>query len=103
MQALVLTGYNRISYEKAEDPVIGDEDVLISVMACGICGSDVHGLDGSTCRRIPPLIMGHEASGVIVATGNKVKGWKPGDHTLLSTSESPASAGGMQTSRKPDM
>ncbi len=37
--------------------------VLIRVRACGICGGDVHGFDGSTGRRIPPLVMGHEAAG----------------------------------------
>jgi D-arabinose 1-dehydrogenase-like Zn-dependent alcohol dehydrogenase len=46
-------------------PKPDDDEVLIRVQACAICGSDVHGMDGSTGRRIPPVVMGHEASGVI--------------------------------------
>jgi D-arabinose 1-dehydrogenase-like Zn-dependent alcohol dehydrogenase len=53
-------------------PEIGDRDVLVRVKACGICGSDVHGYDGSSGRRIPPLVMGHEASGVVERVGGAV-------------------------------
>ncbi len=63
MKALVLEDYNQLVYQDVPVPEIAGHEVLIKVMACGICGSDVHGLDGSTGRRIPPLIMGHEASG----------------------------------------
>ena len=69
MKALVLEEYNKLVYKDVPDPEIKRNEVLVKVMACGICGSDVHGLDGSTGRRIPPMIMGHEASGVIVRTG----------------------------------
>ena len=79
MKALVLKKYMELSYEDAPDPEPGAKDVLIKVKACSICGSDVHGLDGSTGRRIPPLIMGHEASGVIEKVGSSVKGWKKGE------------------------
>jgi L-iditol 2-dehydrogenase len=58
---------------------------LIEVKACGICGSDVHGMDGSTGRRIPPVIMGHEASGVIAATGANVKNWQTGDRVTFDS------------------
>ena len=47
----------------ADRPTIGPTDVLVRVAACGICGSDVHGYDGSSGRRVPPIIMGHEAAG----------------------------------------
>ena len=50
-------------------PAVGDEDVLVRVRACGICGSDIHGYTGITGRRIPPLVMGHEAAGVIERAG----------------------------------
>jgi len=66
MKALVLEKYKELVYKDVPDPVIKSNEVLVRVMACGICGSDVHGLDGSTGRRIPPIIMGHEASGVII-------------------------------------
>lgn len=66
-------------------PSIGPEDVLIRVRACGICGSDVHGIDGSTGRRIPPLVMGHEAAGVISEVGRHVQGWKAGDRVTFDS------------------
>ncbi len=49
------------------------------VAACGICGSDVHGYDGSTGRRIPPIVMGHEAAGIVVSVGAGVANCSPGD------------------------
>jgi L-iditol 2-dehydrogenase len=72
MKALVLKEYNKFVYEDVPKPEISADEVLIQVKACGICGSDVHGMDGSTGRRIPPIIMGHEASGVIVKVGANV-------------------------------
>jgi L-iditol 2-dehydrogenase len=60
-------------------PEVADDEVLIAVQACGICGSDVHGYDGSTGRRIPPLVMGHEAAGSVAAVGRAVKKFRPGD------------------------
>jgi L-iditol 2-dehydrogenase len=66
MKALVLEEYNKLIYKDVPKPAINDDEVLVEVKAVGICGSDVHGMDGSTGRRIPPLIMGHEASGVTI-------------------------------------
>ena len=85
MKALILKEYNRLVYEDAADPVIGRDEVLIRVAACGICGSDVHGMDGSTGRRIPPLIMGHEAAGVIQEVGAEVRDWKSGDRVTFDS------------------
>jgi len=70
------------------EPNIGPNDVLVRVRACGICGSDVHGLDGSTGRRIPPLVMGHEAAGVIEQVGRDVKAWKSGDRVTFDSTVS---------------
>jgi L-iditol 2-dehydrogenase len=89
MKALVLEEYNKLVYKDVPDPEILDNEVLVSVKACGICGSDVHGLDGSTGRRIPPMVMGHEASGVIVKTGADVKGWIPGDRVTFDSTVYP--------------
>jgi len=85
MKALVLKQYNELAYENVPEPPIGPEDVLLEVKACGICGSDVHGLDGSTGRRIPPLIMGHEAGGTIAEIGPNVEGWKKGDRVTFDS------------------
>ena len=60
MKALLLEQYMQLGYQEVPEPTISPDDVLIRVKACGICGSDVHGLDGSTGRRIPPIVMGHE-------------------------------------------
>ncbi|MHC4149398.1 MAG: galactitol-1-phosphate 5-dehydrogenase [Planctomycetota bacterium] len=88
MKALVLKEYNNLVYEDVEEPKVGPEDVLIEVRACGICGSDVHGMDGSTGRRLPPIVMGHEASGVIAQVGKEVKGPAKGDRVTFDSTVS---------------
>jgi L-iditol 2-dehydrogenase len=85
MKALVLEEYNRLVYTDVPDPEMGPDEVLIEVRACGICGSDVHGMDGSTGRRRPPIVMGHEASGVIAAVGAEVSGWEVGDRVTFDS------------------
>jgi L-iditol 2-dehydrogenase len=85
MKALVLKGYNYFSVEDVPVPELGAGDVLVRVKACSICGSDVHGMDGSTGRRIPPVIMGHEASGVIEKVGKDVISFKPGDRVTFDS------------------
>ena len=85
MKALVLKEYNHFTFEDVASPEIGPDDVLIKVEACGICGSDVHGMDGSTGRRIPPLIMGHEAAGIIADTGKNVGGYGKGDRVTFDS------------------
>lgn len=85
MKALVLQNYNEFIYKDVPDPIIKENEVLIRVKAVGICGSDVHGMDGSTGRRIPPLIMGHEASGEIVELGSKVNKWSIGDRVTFDS------------------
>lgn len=85
MKALVLTGYGKFELLDVPLPTLQPGEVLVRVKAAGICGSDVHGLDGSTGRRIPPLIMGHEAAGVIGAVGEGVTGWKAGDRVTFDS------------------
>lgn len=89
MKALLLKEYNLLAYEDVPIPQLGPHDVLVQVKACGICGSDVHGMDGSTGRRIPPLIMGHEASGVIAKVGADVTGWVEGDRVTFDSTDYP--------------
>ncbi len=85
MKALVLKEYNQLVYEEVPEPSLPPDHVMIRVKACGICGSDVHGMDGSTGRRIPPIIMGHEASGVISAAGPAVHDFRPGDRVTFDS------------------
>lgn len=85
MKALVLESYNNLVYKDMPEPEYKPNEVLVRVKACGICGSDIHGFDGSSGRRNPPLIMGHEASGVIVEVGSSVKNYKVGDRVTFDS------------------
>ncbi len=85
MKALVLEEYNKLVYRDWPDPEIAPDEVMVQVKAAGICGSDVHGMDGSTGRRKPPIIMGHEASGIITETGSLVNNWKKGDRVTFDS------------------
>src|SRR5512138_2982658 len=85
MKALVLKEYKRLELMDVPRPEPKPNEVLVRVRACGICGSDVHGYDGSTGRRIPPVIMGHEAAGEVAASGENVSEFKPGDRVTFDS------------------
>ncbi len=85
MKALVLTAYKEFEVQDMPEPDVGARDVLVRVAACGICGSDVHGMDGSTGRRRPPIVMGHEASGVIERVGPDVRDYRVGDRVTFDS------------------
>jgi L-iditol 2-dehydrogenase len=85
MKALLLQQYKDIQVTEVENPQIGVNDVLVRVHACGICGSDIHGYDGSTGRRIPPLVMGHEAAGVVENIGEGVTNFQIGDRVTFDS------------------
>jgi L-iditol 2-dehydrogenase len=88
MKALILKDYRQFAVEEVAIPRIGEGETLIRVRACGICGSDVHGMDGSSGRRRPPLIMGHEAAGEIAEVGPAVASWKAGDRVAIDSTVS---------------
>lgn len=85
MKALVLEQYGKFIYKDVSKPQIRPNEVLVRVKACAICGSDVHGMDGSTGRRIPPIIMGHEVAGIIEEIGEQVKNFKKGDRVTFDS------------------
>jgi L-iditol 2-dehydrogenase len=85
MKALVLQEYRRFAVTDFATPDLQPDEVLVRVRACGICGSDVHGMDGSSGRRIPPIVMGHEAAGEIAKVGAAVTGWKTGDRVTFDS------------------
>ena len=85
MNALLLSEYKHLAVAILPVPEPGPLDVLVQVAACGICGSDVHGYDGSSGRRIPPLVMGHEAAGTIAAIGAEVNGFSLGDRVTFDS------------------
>jgi L-iditol 2-dehydrogenase len=85
MKALLLSQYRHLELADLPVPEPGRDEVLIRVAACGICGSDVHGYDGSSGRRIPPIVMGHEAAGTIAARGKDVKKFSEGDRVTFDS------------------
>ena len=88
MKAMLLTEYKNLTVTEFPMPEVSANDVLVQVRACGICGSDIHGYDGSTGRRIPPLVMGHEAAGVITEIGSQVTSFKVGDRVTFDSTVS---------------
>ena len=85
MKSLLLTEYKNLSMADMPQPEPGPNDVLIRVAACGICGSDVHGYDGSSGRRIPPLVMGHEAAGFVAAVGGSATKFQVDDRVTFDS------------------
>src|SRR3989440_7371290 len=85
MKALLLTKYRQLEITDVPEPKPGSDEVLVRVAACGICGSDVHGYDGSSGRRIPPIVMGHEAAGRVAQVGAGVKGFREGDRVTFDS------------------
>jgi L-iditol 2-dehydrogenase len=85
MKALLLSKYRHLEIAEVAAPDVKPGEVLIRVAACGICGSDVHGYDGSSGRRIPPIVMGHEAAGKIAAVGEGVTGLSVGDRVTFDS------------------
>lgn len=85
MKALLLSEYKLLEVASLPVPVPNPDDLLVQVAACGICGSDVHGYDGTSGRRIPPLVMGHEAAGVVAEVGSEVKGFAVGDRVTFDS------------------
>ncbi|HEV8539494.1 MAG TPA: zinc-dependent alcohol dehydrogenase family protein [Bacteroidota bacterium] len=61
---------------------LGEREVLVRVSACGICGTDVHIVEG-TSRSTPPVILGHEYAGSIEDVGSSTRGLKPGDRVAV--------------------
>jgi L-iditol 2-dehydrogenase len=85
MKALLLNEYKNLELAEMPVPEPRADELLVRVRACGICGSDVHGYDGSTGRRIPPIVMGHEAAGIVETVGSAVNGFKAGDRVTFDS------------------
>ncbi len=88
MKALLLSSYRNLEIADVPEPAPAADEVLIRVSACGICGSDVHGYDGSSGRRIPPIVMGHEAAGFVAAVGAAVSRVSQGDRVTFDSTVS---------------
>ena len=67
MQALVYTDTCVVEVRDEPQPRPGNDEVVVDINAVGICGSDMHAYQGHDERRVPPLVLGHEAAGTVVA------------------------------------
>jgi len=85
MKALLLSEYKQLDLVDLPAPLPAEDELLIRIQACGICGSDVHGYDGSTGRRLPPLVMGHEAAGIVESVGSAVQNFRAGDRVTFDS------------------
>ncbi|MCP1102113.1 L-iditol 2-dehydrogenase [Aequitasia blattaphilus] len=89
MKSAVFYGKRDIRVSEWETPKLNPDEVLIKVMACGVCGSDLHifeGDQGSTTT-VPPLIQGHEFAGIITEIGSKVSNYKVGDRVCADPAD----------------
>jgi threonine dehydrogenase-like Zn-dependent dehydrogenase len=84
MRALVWNGPAQLALETRPEPVAAAGEVLLRVLTVGICGSEVEGYLGESAIRKPPLVMGHECAGEVVATGGGVSGVAVGDRVALN-------------------
>lgn len=85
MKALLLSEYKHLHVTEMPTPSPGQGEVLVQVAACGVCGSDVHGYDGSSGRRVPPIVMGHEAAGTVADVGPGVTAFAAGDRVTFDS------------------
>ena len=85
MKALLLSEYKQLDIVDLPTPQPAEDELLIHIQACGICGSDVHGYDGSTGRRLPPIVMGHEAAGIVESVGSAVGNFRAGDRVTFDS------------------
>lgn len=83
MKAAVLESLEKLLVKEVPTPEVDDDSALVRVRACAVCGSDIRMFHHGNKRLKPPAIMGHEASGEIVAVGKHVTKFKPGDRVAL--------------------
>jgi L-iditol 2-dehydrogenase len=86
MQAAVLQEPFHVTLEERPLPDLDDDEVLVKVMAVGVCGSDVHFYEHGRigkCIADKPIILGHECAGIIVATGHRVSKFQIGDRVAV--------------------
>ncbi|MEU6796723.1 alcohol dehydrogenase catalytic domain-containing protein [Nonomuraea wenchangensis] len=79
MRAIILDGKGGVEPAEVPDPVPGPEDVVIAPAAVGICGTDLHLVEGSYATGRYPVVPGHEFAGTVVEVGTDVRGLSPGD------------------------
>jgi L-iditol 2-dehydrogenase len=83
VKAVSLSGTRQIELVEIDEPVAGDDEIIIEVKATGICGSDMHAYRGHHPFRRPPVILGHEVAGVVLGVGSAVTGFRRGDKVAV--------------------
>jgi 2-desacetyl-2-hydroxyethyl bacteriochlorophyllide A dehydrogenase len=79
MKAVVIDRPGEVRVDRVPDPECGPSDVVIRVGACGICGTDIHIIDGEFPPTTYPIVPGHEFGGTVVSIGGDVEGIAVGD------------------------
>jgi 2-desacetyl-2-hydroxyethyl bacteriochlorophyllide A dehydrogenase len=86
MKAAVIERPGQVDIVSIDDPRPGREDAIVQVEACGICGTDIHVLEGDFAATRYPIVPGHEFSGEVVAAGAEVRDIKVGDFVAVDPS-----------------
>jgi L-iditol 2-dehydrogenase len=86
VRAAVWLGPGQLAVRDWPRPEMGPDEVLVRVSCCGVCGSDLHIVDGDVPEFVPPRVLGHEPLGVIEAAGRAVTGFGPGDEVAWEPS-----------------
>ena len=84
MKAAIFYGASKpMKVEEVEDPKTDSDGIIVKVAACGVCHTDLHYMKGTPTFKKPPLILGHEVSGVVQEVGTKVTHLKEGERVLI--------------------
>jgi threonine dehydrogenase-like Zn-dependent dehydrogenase len=86
MNAPIFVGEGKLKYAEHPTPKpVADDDVLVAIEACGICGTDLNILATPPAHKATPgIIIGHEGVGIVAATGPAVKGLQVGDRVVIA-------------------
>ncbi|MHA2028568.1 MAG: alcohol dehydrogenase catalytic domain-containing protein [Candidatus Kariarchaeaceae archaeon] len=83
MKAAVFTGDKKLVIEEREIPTIAENEILIKIVACGVCHTDEGYIEGTPTFKKLPIILGHEASGYVEKVGSRVDQFNEGDAVLI--------------------
>jgi L-iditol 2-dehydrogenase len=86
MNAVVYYGRGDVRFERVPVPACGDDELRVKIEACAVCGSDIKTFNNGNPRMKPPIVMGHEFSGLVETAGAAVKGFRAGDRIVMATS-----------------
>ncbi|MCP2247171.1 zinc-dependent alcohol dehydrogenase family protein [Lentzea aerocolonigenes] len=85
MKAAVITGVGSVEVTTVDDPACGPREVIVDVAACGLCGTDLHILQGEFAPTLP-VVPGHEFAGTVVEIGSQVNEVRVGDRVAVDPS-----------------